>query len=171
MNYEEARNKYIQSWGALGSSWGISRTMAQIHAVLMVSPDAMTTDDIMEELGISRGNVSMSLRGLIEWGIVYKEYVPGDRKEFYRSEKDVWILATQVAKERRKRELEPIIRMLGQVTRVEDETVNKRKMEEFKKVTNDLNKFAKQSDTLLELFGKAEESWFFSKLIKLFAKK
>ncbi len=170
MKYNEARHKFIQSWGSLGTSWGISRTMAQIHALLMISPDALTTDDIMKELGISRGNVSMSLRSLIEWGIVYKDYVPGDRKEYYRSEKDVWVLATQVAKERQKRELEPVIRMLNQVKSIEEDSGQKKKIQAFKKITKDLNSFAKQSDQLLNVFTKSEEHWFFSRVKKLFGK-
>ncbi len=170
MKYDEARHKFIQSWGGLGTSWGISRTMAQIHALLMISPDALTTDDIMKELGISRGNVSMSLRSLIEWGIVYKDYVPGDRKEYYRSEKDVWVLATQVAKERQKRELEPVIRMLNQVKKIEVDSGEKKKIQAFKDITKDLNVFAKQSDQLLNVFTKSEEHWFFSRVKKLFGK-
>ena len=75
----------IQTWGQLSSQWGINRTMGQIHALLMISPEALTSDQIIAELGISRGNVSMNLRSLMEWGLVHKVYVPGDRKEYYTS--------------------------------------------------------------------------------------
>ena len=115
MQYTDAKNKFIQSWGSLGSSWGISRTMAQIHAVLLLSPDSMTADEIIDELKISRGNVSMSLKSLIEWGIVTKEYKPGERKEYFVAEKDVFRVATQIAQERRKRELAPVIHMLESI--------------------------------------------------------
>ncbi|MBP6680616.1 MAG: MarR family transcriptional regulator, partial [Saprospiraceae bacterium] len=80
MKYSEARNQMIQTWGQLSSQWGINRTMGQIHALLMISPEALTSDQIIAELGISRGNVSMNLRSLMEWGVVHKVYVPGDRK-------------------------------------------------------------------------------------------
>jgi len=109
MEYEQARRKFINAWGTLGSSWGINKTMAQIHALLMVSPEAMSAEDIIKELGISRGNVSMSLKLLMEWGIVFKDFKTGDRKDYFYSEKDVWKLSTQIAKERKRRELEPVL--------------------------------------------------------------
>ena len=90
MKYTDARKQMIQTWGQLSAQWGINRTMGQIHALLMISPKPMTSDQIMAELNVSRGNVSMSLRSLVEWGLVYKEYMPGDRKEYYSSEKDAW---------------------------------------------------------------------------------
>ena len=167
MNYNESRARIIDAWGALGTSWGISRTMAQIHALLMLSPEPMTTDDIITELQISRGNVSMSLRGLIDWGIIRKVYKPGQRKKFYEIEKDVYELATQVAKERRRRELEPIIKVLEDVQAIKDPTVSKSKVTEMNKMTKHLLKFAKQSDGLLSLFIRSEENWFFSKVLKL----
>jgi DNA-binding transcriptional regulator GbsR (MarR family) len=70
MKFKEAKNKFVQTWGALGSQWGINKTMAQIHAFLMVSHEAVSMEDIMEELQISRGNASMNLRALMDWGIV-----------------------------------------------------------------------------------------------------
>jgi DNA-binding transcriptional regulator GbsR (MarR family) len=103
MKYSEARNQMIQTWGQLSSQWGINRTMGQIHALLMISPEALTSDQIIAELGISRGNVSMNLRSLMEWGVVHKVYVPGDRKEYYTSEKDAWKMALQIARERKRR--------------------------------------------------------------------
>ena len=81
MEFKEAKNKFVQTWGALGSQWGINKTMAQIHALLMVSNEPISMEDIMEELQISRGNASMNLRALMDWGIVYKEYKAGARRE------------------------------------------------------------------------------------------
>ncbi len=68
MEFKEAKNKFVQTWGALGSQWGINKTMAQIHALLMISHEAVSMEDIMEELQISRGNASMNLRALMDWG-------------------------------------------------------------------------------------------------------
>ena len=166
MKYREARKRFIDAWGTLGSSWGVSRTEAQIHALLMISPKALTTDDIMEELGISRGNVSMGLKSLQDWGIVFKEFEPGERKKFYRSEKDVLKLATQVAKERRRRELEPIIEMLDEVSNVKDASVAKDQLNELNKMTSALGDFAKQSDSVLKHFIKSEKRWFFKSIMK-----
>ena len=167
MNYDEAKKKFVDSWGTLGSAWGINRTMAQIHALLMISPDPMSTDDIIDELGISRGNVSMSLKGLMEWGIVFKEFKSGDRKDYFYSEKDVWKLAAQVAKQRRRRELEPILEMLDEVTDIKI-NASVKEQKEFKQMTKELNKFAKQSDNLLAKFFKMGSNWFFAKALKVF---
>ncbi len=166
MDYKEGKEKFIQAWGNLGSSWGINRTMAQIHALLLISPEAMTTEEIMEDLKISRGNANMNIRALMDWGIVHKETRTGERKEYFYSEKEIWQIATQVAKERRKRELDPVLKMLSQV---KDIKVEKNKTEaEFKKVTNDLYDFAKKTDGMLDTFVKAEQNWFFSRFLKLF---
>lgn len=166
MKYEEAKTKFIHSWGVLGSSWGISKTMAQIHALLMISPEALTTDDIIADLGISRGNVSMSLKGLMDWGIVFKDYKAGERKDYFYTEKDVWKLSAQVAQERRRRELEPIIRMLEEVKGFE--ATKDKKQGEFKKMTGELHKFALQADMILRKFVGMGSNWFFTKVVKIF---
>ena len=164
MNYEEGKEKIIQAWGILGGSWGINKTMAQIHALLMISPEALSTEEIMDELNISRGNANMNIRALIDWGIVYKEFKPGERKEFFKSEKDVWVLATQVAKERRRRELAPILKVLKEVQSVDGSKDDK--LDEFKKMTKDLKNFAEKSDNLLDKFERSESNWFFNTLMK-----
>ena len=167
MNYSEAKNKFVQSWGSLGSSWGISRTMAQIHAILLLSPESMTADELLEELGISRGNVSMSLKSLIEWGIVHKEYRAGERKEYFYAEKDIYRVATQIAQERRKRELAPVIHMLEVIQNADISDVTKSKGEELKKTGGQILEFAKKSDSLLQKFIQAEKHWILNKLLKL----
>ena len=95
MEFKEAKNKFVQTWGALGSQWGINKTMAQIHALLMISNEAISMEDIMDELQISRGNASMNIRALMDWGIVYKEYKVGERREFFTAEKDLDELAVK----------------------------------------------------------------------------
>ncbi|QDH79985.1 ArsR family transcriptional regulator [Echinicola soli] len=164
MNYEEAKQKYIQAWGTLGSSWGINRTMGQIHALMMVSTEPLSTDQIMEELKISRGNANMNIRALMDWGLVEKVLVPGDRKEYFSSEKDVMSLAVQVAKERKRRELEPILKVLNEVKGVKEDTMEAR---EFKAVTTDLLGFARQSETVLDMFINSKKNWFFRLVTKI----
>ena len=168
MKYNEARHKFIQSWGTLGSSWGISKTMAQVHAVLLLSSKPLNQDEIMDILQISRGNASMSLKSLMDWGLIYKEFIPGERKEFYIAEKDAWRIATQVAQERSKRELMPVIHMLDQIKEVKDPTAMKSDVLELKTVTEDILSFAKRSDKMLSTFVKAEKNTFFNKILKLF---
>src|SRR5262245_37020843 len=98
MKYIEAKEELIQAWGNLGNSWGLNKTMAQIHALLMVSPRPLSTEDIMEELLISRGNANMNVRALLDWGIISRVSVAGERKEYFKSEKDIWAMARQVAR-------------------------------------------------------------------------
>src|SRR5688500_19835214 len=107
MKLSEAKAQFIQSWGLLGAQWGVNRAMAQIHALLLIAPEPMSAEEIMEALDISRGNANMNVRELMNWGIVEKVLVPGERKEFFISEKDIWKAATAIARERKKRELDP----------------------------------------------------------------
>lgn len=165
MKYTEAKEELIQAWGNLGYSWGLNKTMAQIHALLMISPKALSTEDIMQELNISRGNANMNIRALLEWHIIYRVSVAGERKEYFRSEKDIWILARQVAKERKNRELEPILKVLRAVNEVPSDGSDETK--EFKKIVKDMKSFAEKSDAMLDTFIKAEESWFWNTVMKM----
>jgi DNA-binding transcriptional regulator GbsR (MarR family) len=165
MNYQEAKKKYIQAWGTLGASWGINKAMAQIHALLLISPKPLSTDDIMQELSISRGNANMNIRSLMDWGIVYKVYVTGERKEYFSSEKDINLLAQQVMKERRKRELEPVLKVLKEVSVIDSDDSEEAK--EFNKMTQSLSDFAHQADSLLVKAMKIESTWLFNTVLKL----
>src|SRR6188768_1517131 len=105
MELKEAKDKFLNAWGTLGTSWGINRTMAQIHALLLISDSELTTEEIMEDLNISRGNANMNIRALMDWGLVHKKIKQGERKEYFVSEGDIWEIARLIARERRKREL------------------------------------------------------------------
>jgi DNA-binding transcriptional regulator GbsR (MarR family) len=108
----QARREFIDLWGQMAEHWGINRTMAQIHALLMISAEPVTADGIMDELQISRGNVSMNLRDLVHWGIVRRTSVPGDRRDFFVTEADVWTMFQEIFRERKKRELDPLLSRL-----------------------------------------------------------
>lgn len=164
MKYSEAKEKYIQAWGTLGSSWGINRTMAQIHALLMISTTPLSTEELMEELKISRGNTNMNVRALLDWGLAEKVLIPGDRKEYFKADKDIMNIGVQVAKERKRRELDPIIKLLNEITQVDGDTAD---VKEFRKVTKDLQKFATQTESVLDLFIKSNQNWFFKILGKM----
>lgn len=165
MKYQEAKDELIQAWGNLGYSWGLNKTMAQVHALLMISTRPMSTEEIMQELSISRGNANMNIRALLDWGIIERVSVPGERREYFKSEKDIWALARQVARERRKRELEPILKVLRKVNDVSGD--GSEELKEFKRVTRDLKNFAEKSDGLLETFIRSEENWFWNTLMKI----
>jgi DNA-binding transcriptional regulator GbsR (MarR family) len=166
MKLDEAKQQFLQAWGTLGSNWGVSRSMAQVHAILMISPEALTTEDIMEELNISRGNANMNLRDLIDWGLVAKELRPGERKEYFSAEKDVWVIARQVAKERKRRELEPVLKVLDQVSKVEGDKKDK-KVKAFVDQVGEIKKLARNADMAIDTMIKTEESWFFGAIVKL----
>ena len=165
MEYNEAKQKFIQAWGALGSSWGINKAMAQIHALLLISTEPLSTEEVMEELRMSRGNVNMNMRGLMDWGIVKKELKAGERKEYFYTGKDIGELARQVARERRKREIEPIVRVLADVRNVTGN--DKKATAEFKKVTSELHDFSSKVDGMMEKFSKADQAWLYKLLMKL----
>lgn len=165
MKLDAAKDELIQAWGNLGHSWGLNKTMGQIHALLMVSPKPLSTEEIMAGLSISRGNANMNIRALLDWGIVSRISIPGERKEYFKSEKDIWAMARQVARERRKRELEPIIKVLREVSDVPADGTDETK--EFRKMVKELRNFAEKSDSLLETFIRAEESWFWNSIMKI----
>ncbi|KAA2240649.1 MarR family transcriptional regulator [Chitinophaga agrisoli] len=167
MKLAEAKAQFLQSWGSLGAQWGINRTMAQIHALLLIMPDPLSADEIMQELNISRGNTNMNVRELINWGLVEKVLVPGERREFFTAEKDIWKVATHIARERKKRELDPIMKTLNQLQEVEGDQKDKY-VKSFRESIQNINRFAHQTDKTLNAFTKAEENWFYNTLVKVF---
>src|SRR5690606_4884993 len=167
MKLSEAKSQFIQAWGTLGSKWGINRTMAQIHALLLVSPDPMSAEEIMEGLNISRGNVNMNVRELIDWGLVDKLHKPGDRKEYFVAEKDIWEVTKRVARERKKRELEPVLKVLEQVSAVEGDKKD-RNVKAFRDSIAGIKRMAENADKTIDIMTKADENWFFGSILKLF---
>lgn len=167
MKLNEARQQFISNWGAFGTHWGINRSMAQIHALLMVSADPLTQDDIMAELNVSRGNVNMNIRELINWGLVDRVILPGERKEFFAAEKDIWKVVRQIVKERKKRELEPMLQLLDKLETVEGDRRDK-EVKAFVDTVSGIKKLGRQADKTLDTLIRAEESWFVSNLVRMF---
>lgn len=108
----EARDEFVTQWGTIGTAWGINRTMAQVHALLITTPNALSTDEIMAELKISRGNAHSNLRDLASWGLIRSVVRKGERKEFFEAEKGVWKMFCIIIRERRRRELRPAMGVL-----------------------------------------------------------
>jgi DNA-binding transcriptional regulator GbsR (MarR family) len=100
---------FVEAWGAMGSLWGINRSVARVHALLMASEEAISLDEIAERLQISKGNASMSLRELRTFGVVRQVEVPGDRRDFYVTEPDVWTMFFRILRERKRREFDPAL--------------------------------------------------------------
>lgn len=166
MKLDEAKRQFIQTWGTLGSEWGINRSMAQVHALLLISPEPLSTEDIMDELSISRGNANMNVRDLISWNLVYKELVAGDRKEYFKAEKDIWEIARRIAKERKKREIEPVLQKLTELQNA-DVDAKSAQGKEFKKTVGSIHDFVERMDKGVDMALRADENWFFGTLFKL----
>jgi HTH-type transcriptional regulator, glycine betaine synthesis regulator len=145
------QDNFIRKWGEMGQVWGINRTMAEIHALLYVAAQPQCTDDVMERLHISRGNASMSLRALVDWGIIRRQHRRGERREYFESLSDVWEMFSIIAAERKRREMDPVLETIQQCMRDLDKaTIGKAaedpailatrqrldSMEEFMSVTN-----------------------------------
>src|SRR5436309_9005965 len=109
---EEVEDRFVDLWDTMAGFWGISPTMARIHGLLYISGAALSMDDIMARLAISRGNVSMNLSKLVEWGLVRRVHKRGDRRDYYQSLSDVWEMFTLVASQRKRREIDPILTTL-----------------------------------------------------------
>jgi DNA-binding transcriptional regulator GbsR (MarR family) len=164
-----ARDEFISEWGAMGGAWGINRTMAQVHALLMTSEKALTTDEVMAALKISRGNAHQNLRELVGWGLVRNVIRKGERKEYYESEKDVWRIFCTVTRERKRREIEPALRVLR---KCEEETRSLRgeKAAAFNHQIKALSEFLAQMDAVMDRMSRSEQSVVMPLLLKILAK-
>jgi DNA-binding transcriptional regulator GbsR (MarR family) len=104
--------KFVLHWGEMGTRWGINRTVAQIHALLYISPKPLHAEEIAETLGVARSNVSTSLKELQGWGIVKLVHVLDDKRDHFESLKDVWEMFRTVLDERKRREIDPTVALL-----------------------------------------------------------
>ncbi|MFM2387602.1 MAG: hypothetical protein RL660_2359 [Bacteroidota bacterium] len=163
---QDARQQFISSWGAFASHWGINKTMAQVHALLLTTATPLTSDDIMDQLRISRGNVNMNVRELINWGLVERQTVPGERKELFVAEKEMWKVIKLIVKERKKRELEPMLALLHQLQDVTGDK-NSADYKTYTKTIEGIIKYGTQADKTLDRLIKAEENWFWGSFLKM----
>src|ERR671923_1051045 len=112
MKLTPVRQKFILHWGEMGARWGINRTVAQIHALLFLSPKPLNAEEIVDALAVARSNVSTSLKELQGWGIVKLVHVLGDKRDHFESMKDVWEMFRVVLDERKRREIDPTLSVL-----------------------------------------------------------
>ena len=116
MKLSPVMTKFILHWGEMGTRWGVNRTVAQVHALLYLSPQPLNAETIAETLSVARSNVSTSLRELQGWGIVKPVHLLGDRREHYEAMKDVWEMARIILDERKRREIDPTVGLLRECT-------------------------------------------------------
>ncbi|MFG0284972.1 MAG: GbsR/MarR family transcriptional regulator [Phycisphaerales bacterium JB039] len=146
----EAQDRIVAVWGQMGSAWGISRTQAEVHSLLYIVGEPMSAEEIMERLQISRGNASMSVRALLEWGVISRTHKRGDRREYYYAEADVWSMFRAILRERMKREVEPLLAALFEI-RDETEPRTRRDLPE------DVISHNKRLDELLDVLSTIEK--------------
>lgn len=165
MQLGEAKQQFIDTWGALGTEWGINKSVAQVHALLLASNNPISTDEIMEKLVISRGNANMSIRQLVEYGIVYKKHIAGDRKEYFIAEKEVLKWAMKIAIMRKKKELDPVMDILKSLS----ESTAKEKSEEgkeFHRTVKDIQELTEQLETVANKLFSSNRADLLIKLLK-----
>jgi len=165
MELSEGKEKFLNAWGSLASNWGINRTMAQVHALLLISPYSLNADEIMNELQISRGNANMNIRALLDWNLVYKEIRQGERKEFFYAEKDMWEVFKKIVAQRKKKELEPIIKLFDEVSSVEGEC---KESTEFCRVVKELKVMTCQADSILDKLIRTDPNWVAKCFLQVF---
>ncbi len=154
---QQAKDDFIAQWGAMGSAWGINRTMAQIHALLMISPDPLSTDQIMDELQISRGNAHSNLRDLVGWGLIRGVVRKGERKEYFEAEKDVWKVFCTILRERKRREIDPILQVLDRCTE-ETRSLEGEEAREFHKQIREIDDFVKLASATMDRVAAMSEN-------------
>ena len=153
----EARDEFVSQWGVIGSAWGINRTMAQIHALLITVPTAVSTDEIMQELKISRGNAHSNLRDLVSWGLVRSVVRKGERKEFFEAEKNVWKMFCIIIRERRRRELRPALAVLKECS-ARTKHLRGAEAATFNKQIKALSDFLELADGVITKVSQSEQS-------------
>lgn len=163
---QKVRDDFVTQWGAMGSAWGINRTMAQIHALLIVSPRPLSTDDVMEDLKISRGNANQNLRDLVGWGLVRGVVRKGERKEYFEAEKEVWKMFTIIVRERKRREIEPASEVLERC-RLASASLKGTEAEAFQKQIKALGEFVQLASRVMDRVAAGSESKLLPLAMKL----
>lgn len=152
-----ARDQFVSQWGSIGTAWGINRTMAQIHALLITAPDLCSTDDVMRDLHISRGNAHANLRELVSWGLVRSVFKKGERKEYFEAEENVWKMFCIIMRERRRRELRPAMSVLDACTE-RTEGLKGAEAAAFNRQIKALRDFLALSDNVITKLSRSEQS-------------
>ena len=164
MEFCEAKKKFIANWGNMCINWGFNRTMGQLHGLLLIAPDPLCTDEIMEELKISRGNVNMNIRMLLDWGLVQKHFEAGDRREYFVAEKDLWKVLTNIIKQRKKKELDPMHQLFKELANVHP---NGKESEEFVKTIKNLSMFSQKASNTIDNLLRTESGWLLGTFVGL----
>lgn len=164
MEFSESKEKFISEWGKLCMNWGVKRAMGQIHGALLISERSLNAEELMQVLQMSRGNVNMNLRELIDWGLVHKVLITGERKEFFEAEKDFWKVFKLIVMRRKKKELDPMLQLLELSSCVEAKCPES---DEFCKVIKELKHFSDKAEKVLDIFITNDNTLLSSSLMKM----
>jgi DNA-binding transcriptional regulator GbsR (MarR family) len=164
MEFLEAKKQFISTWGELGVNWGINRAMGHIHALLLISPDDLSAEEIMYELQISRGNANMNLRALMDWQLVYRKSKPGERKDFFSAEKNFWNVFRKTLDRRKIKELNPMLHMIKVMSNVKP---TDRNSEEFVRLIKDLDMISSAANKALDKLIQSESNFFLNSFVKV----
>jgi len=164
MEFTEAKEQFIRTWGELGCNWGINRTMGHIHALLLISPSPLSADQIMEELKISRGNANMNVRALLDWGLAHRRSISGERKDYFTAEKDLWTVFKKTLKKRKQKELNPMLEMIKDISTVQPHDEDSK---EFIRFVNDLDVISGAADKSLDKLLNSESNFFLNAFVKV----
>ncbi|MBK8152154.1 MAG: transcriptional regulator [Saprospiraceae bacterium] len=148
----------MDTWGTLGVQWGINKTMAQIHALLLIAAEPINADQIISELHISQGNANMNIRALIEWDLVRKIQKTGMRCDYFVAEKDIHIVFKTILERRKQKELDPLIEELKNLEILPS---MRRRQKEFSEMLGNITDFVLKANTALDTLIKADSHWFF----------
>ncbi len=164
MQLSEAKEKFISSWSQLSTQWGISKTMAEIHALFLVVDQELCTDDVMDKLNISRGNANINIRELIEWGLIHKVDNKKGRKDYFVAEKDTIQMIKQIIKIRKRNELEPAIKSLNEIISLESK---ENENSDFVNLVKELEFFSIKADQLFEKLVNSDPKWLLESFFRV----
>jgi DNA-binding transcriptional regulator GbsR (MarR family) len=161
MELSQAKNKFIGSWKILGQKWGFEPDLAQIHAVLLISPQPLTINQIQTKTGLNSININNHIIELIKWGVI--EETKSNGEPAYLAEKEMWELAKHVARERQRRELLPLMAILEEIQL--DNPEQSEEAKSFTTLTRNLHRFSGRVNGMIERFIKADQNWFFKSFL------
>jgi len=164
MEFSENKEKFISEWGKLCMNWGVKRAMGQIHGALLISERSLNAEELMDILQMSRGNVNMNLRELMDWGLIHKVLITGERKEFFEAEKDFWKVFQLIVIRRKKKELDPMLKLLELSSCVEAKCPES---DEFCRVIKELKHFSIKAEKVLDIFVENKSNLLSSSLMKM----
>lgn len=161
MKFKEAKNHFISQWGNLSGEWGMNRTMGQIHALLLISEESLSAEDLIEQLDVSRGNVNMSVRSLIDIGLVERVHKIGERREFFKAEKDPYCMMIKITQYRRQKEIEPLLKLLSEMNDIDSASSDhENQLSHMKETLESISSFTKRKDKILRRLIKSDQDWF-----------